>query len=78
MMSLLSCKIYETFAYSSVYPGPSPPSGQVQVILLYGSFMSQVLQCRQLDGLSLSCGAEVFSSNSISYTFPGQNLVQGL
>ena len=36
------------------YEGPSPPSGATQVITPYGSMMSQVLQCTQLDALICS------------------------
>ena len=37
--------------HSPSYCGPPPPSGGTQVITWYGSMMSHVLQCTQLDAL---------------------------
>src|SRR6185437_9685754 len=61
--------------------GPEPPSGGTQVMISYGSLMSQVLQCTQLAALICrrSDAASLAPvSSTISYTLAGQKRWQGL
>src|SRR5438034_5362851 len=63
--------------HSFTYSGPPPPSGGTQVMIWYGSMMSQVLQCTQL--LALICSLRPPPSfGTISYTAAGQKCWQGL
>ena len=52
LSSVVNALRHSKLGYMLLKRGPSPPSGGTHQMLTYGHFTVQVMQCRQLEGLS--------------------------